>query len=93
VAVAGIYVEAGTPIRCDDQQITELMALPKVLHEIETARMDEHLLVVTEAVKEIEGGIAAGLFRVVAWRQEYAVSNRMPQDLARCRKTFGAASG
>jgi hypothetical protein len=55
--------------------------------------MDEHLLVVTEAVKKIEGGIAAGLFRVVAWRQEHAVSDRMTQDFARRRKTFGAAGG
>jgi hypothetical protein len=31
--------------------------------------MDEHLLVVAEAVKKIEDGIAAGFFRVVASRQ------------------------
>jgi hypothetical protein len=39
--------------------------------------MDEHLLVVTEAVKKIEDGIAAHLFRVVAGWQEYAVSDGM----------------
>src|SRR5260370_41150924 len=51
VAVAGIYVEAGTPIRRDDQQITELMALPKVRDEIETAGMDKRFLVATQAVE------------------------------------------
>jgi len=39
--------------------------------------MDEHLLVVTEAVKKIEDGIPARLFRVVARWQEHAVSDRM----------------
>jgi len=53
------------------------MALPKVLDEIETAGMDEHLLVVTEAVKKIEDGIPARLFGVVARRQEHAVSDGM----------------
>jgi hypothetical protein len=84
VAVAGIYVKAGTPVRCDDQKVAEVMAFPKVLDEIETAGMDEHLLVVTEAVKKVKDGIAARLFCVVAGWQEYAVSDGMPQDFARC---------
>ena len=92
LAVAGIYVEAGTPIRCDDEQITELMALPKVLDKIETAGMDEHLLVVTEAVKKIEDGIPTRLSRFVAGWQEYAVSDGMTQYFARRGKTFSPAS-
>jgi hypothetical protein len=55
--------------------------------------MDEHLLVVTEAVKKIKDGIAARLFRVVAAGQEYAVSDGMTQDFARYGKTFGPAGG
>jgi hypothetical protein len=55
--------------------------------------MDEHLLVVTEAVKKIEDGVAARLFRVVAGWQEYAVSDGMTQNFARCGKTFGSAGG
>jgi hypothetical protein len=69
------------------------MALPKVLEEIETAGMDEHLLVVTETVKKIEDRIAARLFRVVAGWQEYAVSDGVPQGFARCGKTFGPPGG
>src|SRR2546430_16888381 len=55
--------------------------------------MDEHLLVVTEAVKKVEDRIAARLFRIVAGWQEYAVSDGMTQDFARCGKTFGPAGG
>ena len=68
------------------------MALPKVLDEIETAGMDEHLLVVTEAVKKIEDGIPARLFRVVARWQQHAVSDGMTQYFASCGKTFCPAS-
>jgi len=71
--------------------MTELMALPKVLDEIETAGMDEHVPVVTETVKKIEDGIPARLFRVVAGWQEHAVSDGMTQYFARCGKTFGPA--
>src|SRR6266404_3344015 len=67
------------------------MALPKVLDEIETAGMDEHLLVVPEAVEKIEDGIPARLFRVVAGWQEYAVSDGMTQYFARCGETFRPA--
>jgi hypothetical protein len=55
--------------------------------------MDEHLLVITEAVKKIEDGIAAGFFRVVAGWKENAVSDGMTEDFAGYGKAFGPASG
>src|SRR5258708_4152550 len=89
-AIPGGYVEAGASIRRDDQKIAELMPLPEVLDKIESARMNEHLLVVAEAMKKIEDGIAASFFRVVAGRQDDAVSDGMAEDFAGRREAFGA---
>src|SRR5258708_2041827 len=89
-AITGVYVEAGASIRRDDQKITELTPLPEVLDKIESARMNEHLLVVAEAMKKIEDGIAASFFRVVAGRQDDAVSDGMAEDFAGCGEAFGA---
>jgi|ERR1700674_354798 len=92
-AIARVDVEAGASIRRDDEEITELMPLPEVLDKIEAAGMNEHLLVVAEAVKKIENGIAARLFRVVAGRQKDAVSDGVAEDFAGSGKTFGADGG
>src|SRR5260370_5416954 len=89
-AITGVYVEAGASIRRDDQKITELTPLPEVLDKIESARMNEHLLVVAEAMKKIEDGIAASLFCVVAGRQDDAVSDGMAEDFAGRGEAFGA---
>jgi len=89
-AITGVYVEAGASIRRDDQKITELTPLPEVLDKIESARMNEHLLVVAEAMKKIEDGIAASFFRVVAGRQDDAVSDGMAEDFAGRGEAFGA---
>jgi hypothetical protein len=52
--------------------------------------MNEHLLVVAEAMKKIEDGIAASFFRVVDGRQDDAVSDGMAEDFAGRGKAFGA---
>jgi len=45
------------------------MALPKILDEIEPARVDKHLFVIAQAVKEIEDRIAPRFLGVVAgWK-------------------------
>lgn len=92
-AVTGVYVEAGASIRRDDQKIAELTPLPEVLDKIESARMDEHLLVVAESMKKIEDRVAASFFRVIAGRQDDAVSDGMAEDFAGRGKAFGADGG
>jgi hypothetical protein len=44
--------------------------------------MDEKLIVVTQAVKQIEDRIAARFFGVVAWGKEYAVGNGARENFA-----------
>src|SRR5215470_19093452 len=53
-SVMRIDVERGSSCRSCDQEFTQLFCLPEVFDEIPAAGMNEHLLVVAEAVKEIE---------------------------------------
>ena len=71
-----------------DQVFAELLAFPKVLHEVPAAGVQKHLLVIAESVEEIQDGEAASFVRVVAGRQENAVRNRAAQYPAGRRAAF-----
>jgi hypothetical protein len=55
--------------------------------------MNEHLLVVAEAMKKVERGIASRVFRIVAGRKYDAVSDGVAEDFAGSGKAFGAHPG
>src|ERR1700730_11771318 len=69
------------------------MPVPKILDEVEAAGMDEHLVVVAETMKKVKHGIAACFFRLVAGRQEDAITDGMAKDFTRQGEAIPAARG
>jgi hypothetical protein len=92
-AVPGIDVEAGRAGGSGDKEILEAPFFAEILDEIPGAGAEEGLLIVAEAVEEIEDGEAAGLVGVKAGRQENAVWNRARKNFAGDGVAFGAAGG
>src|SRR6267154_1453957 len=69
VAIARIDIERCVRIGRDNQKFSNLAALPQILHQIESSGVDEYLLVVAEAVEEIEDGVVARSVGVIAGRK------------------------
>src|SRR6266436_3941795 len=67
------------------------MLLPQIFDEIHAARMNEELIVVGQAVEQIEDGITTRFLRVVAWRQQYAVGDSAHENFAWQGDAFGAS--
>src|SRR5271170_4353415 len=82
LSIARIDEETCAAPRRHYQKLSQLMLLPHVLDEIHSARMHKHLLVVPQAVQQIEDGVAARLLRVIARRQQHAVGNSMVENFA-----------
>src|ERR1700758_3604424 len=68
--------------RRHDYELAQLMLLPQIFNEVPAARMQKHLLVVAEPVKKIKHRIASRLVRVVAGRQQSAIGDTAPENLA-----------
>ena len=83
LAVLGIDVETGAAVRRGDEEILELVIASKVVDNIPETRVDEELLVVAQAVQEIENGELSGLVGVEGGGEEDAVGNGPREDLAR----------
>src|SRR5215469_6808719 len=77
-AIERIYVEASARGGSHDQEAADLACFPPVFDYVEPARVDEHLLVITQSVQVIKDGIAPRRVRVVARRQQDAVGNCLP---------------
>lgn len=89
--VAGVDVEAGVGVRCDDEKFADFLLLPEVFDEIPAAGGDEKLFVAAQSVEKIEHGIVAGFGRVVAGRKDGAVANVAGEDLAVRGAAFDAS--
>src|ERR1700674_1270128 len=74
-AVARVDVKAGFAGGSGDEEIFEASFFTQVFDKVPGASMDEGLLVVAEAVKEIENGKAPQFVGVKAGRQKQAVRN------------------
>jgi hypothetical protein len=92
-AVAGIDVEAGFAGGSGDEEILQMTFIAEVFDEIPAAGVEEGLLVVAEAVKEIEDGEAAGFVGVKAGRQKNAIGNGTREDFAGDGIALDAAGG
>src|SRR5205085_6579557 len=66
LAIARIDVKRGTGIGSDNQKFANLIAFPQILHQIECAAVNEHLIVVAESVEKIQDGELASFVDVVA---------------------------
>src|SRR5690348_4480038 len=93
VAVTRIDVEAGAGSGRGDEEFVELLFLPGVFDEIPAAGMEEHLLVIAEAVKEIENWKFARLVRVIGGRKKDTVWNGAVKYFAGNGVAFDAAGG
>jgi hypothetical protein len=81
-AVAGIDVEAGFAGGSGDEEILQMTFIAEVFDEIPAASVEEGLLVVAEAVKEIKDGEAARFVSIKAGGKENAIRNGAREDFA-----------
>ena len=88
-SVARIDEEGAIAIGRDDQKFTDLHLFPQILREIEAAGVDHGLLVLAEAVQEIQHRVAARPVVVVAGRQQNAVLDFAVEKLAGHGATLG----
>jgi len=91
LAVARIDIEAGAGSGRGDEEFAELLFLPGVLDEIPPAGMQEHLLVIAEAMKKVENRKLTGLVRVIGGRKKDAVWDGPVKDFAGNGVAFDAA--
>jgi hypothetical protein len=92
-AVAGIDVEAGFAGRSGDEEILEAVFFAEVFDEVPAAGVEESLLVVAEAVEEIQDGETAGFVGVKAGGKENAIGNGAREDSAGDGVALDAAGG
>lgn len=92
-AIAGIDVETGFAGGSGDEEILEAVFFAEVFDEVPAASVEESLLVVAEAVKEIEDGEAAGFVGVKAGGKENAIGNGTREDFAGDGVALDAAGG
>jgi hypothetical protein len=80
--VAGIDIEGGFAGGGGDEEILEAAFFAKIFDQVPAVGVEKGLLVVAEAVKEIEDGEAARSVGVKAGRQEDAIRNGASEDFA-----------
>src|SRR5712692_3749450 len=85
-AVGGIDVEGASAFRSDNQKLSYLVLLPKIIKQRPSAAVKQRALIVAEAVQEIEDWVCLGRMLgctgVVAGGKVDAVVDRMFQDPA-----------
>src|SRR5580700_1102548 len=79
--VGGVYVEAGLRLRCDDQEITDLVLLTQVFDQVPSRGFEQGLFILTEAVQEIEHRVTLCGRRIVSRRQEHTVVDYFSEDV------------
>jgi hypothetical protein len=90
-AITRVDVKAGFARGSGDEEILEAAFFAEVFDEVPGARAEEGLLVVAEAVEEIEDGEAARFVGVKAGRKKNAIRNGTRKDFAGNGVAFGAA--
>jgi hypothetical protein len=90
-AITRVDVKAGFARGSGDEEILEAAFFAEVFDEVPDARAEEGLLVVAEAVEEIEDGKAARFVGVKAGRKKNAIRNGTRKDFAGNGVAFGAA--
>ena len=81
-AVAGVDVETGAAGGSGDEEILEAAFFAEIFDEVPSAGVNKGLLVIAEAVEEIENGEAARFVGIKAGRQKNAVRNGAGEDFA-----------
>src|ERR1700751_2201404 len=84
-AIGGIDVETAEALRSDDQEIADLLLAAEVINQRPSAGLEKGLLVVAEAMQEVDHGISIGRARalgIIARRQMDAVPYRAAKHSA-----------
>src|SRR6185369_9158928 len=86
-----VDVESALALRSYHEKIADFVLATKIVDDAPSAGTEKSLLILAEAMKEIQHGIAprCGTIRVVISRQLHAVVNRLLQNAA----VQGAAIG
>ena len=92
--VAGrVDVETALALRRDHQKVCDLVLAPQVLDYAPSSGAEQRLLVLSQAMKEVEHRIAPlrGILGVIVRRQLHAVVNRLFENAAVDDVAVGAA--
>ena len=93
LAVLGIDVEACAAVGRGDQKIFQFVLLAEIADYVPEAGVDEELLVVAEAVEEIEDGEVAGFVHVEIRGKNDAIGDGAGENFTGERVAFYAAGG
>src|SRR5580704_9297786 len=83
-SICRIDVETSAPLRCRDEKVPHLVLTAQTIQKGPPAAIEKRLLVVSQAMQEIEHGIPPGRFlshtRVVPGRNENTITDGSFQD-------------
>src|SRR5581483_5338766 len=78
----GVNEERSPAFRGDDQKVADLLLPAEVFDQAPATAAEQHLLVLSQAVEEVERRIFPALLLFVAGRQHYAIAHRASQNAA-----------
>jgi len=91
LAVEGVDIEAGAARGSGDEEFLEQAFVTEIFDKVPGAGVEKGLLIVAEAMKEIENGEAAGFVGVEAGRQKNTIRDGTREDFAGDGVAFDAA--